>query len=147
MMTAFGFGSGDMTSDVPDGDRRIFRRLPAKPGAMAFFDGVKAFGQIAEIGLGGLSFYDIKTSNIFHADLLFFGQGSLEIIYGQKDFSLANLGAQIVSDQVIKGLSPSGRKTATRLYRLQFKRLSVDQLFLLKRFLLTCTDCQQCYLW
>ena len=74
-------------------------------------------------------------------------RGLVEIIYGKKDFTLNNVKVDIVSNcQTEINLTPNRIK---KVYRasIKFIELTDDELFLIKRFLVTCTSCSRCYHW
>ena len=128
-------------------DKRAYRRFLAKKGAMAFYNGVELFGNIKDISLGGLSFCVVKPNHELDTNSSIVKRGLVELIYGKKDFTLNNVKVDIVSNcQTEINLTPNRIK---KVYRasIKFIELTDDELFLIKRFLVTCTSCSRCYHW
>ena len=117
-------------------ERRRRERIYAAKGAFAFSGG--QHGQIIDANLQGLSFQYI--TGIGRGGERYvqkgMGEGSLDIVLGAYDFTLAGLPVQTVADfQVANRQNGQGRRGVRRRV-VTFGQLSPDQLFSLKRFLL-----------
>ncbi len=127
-------------------NRRGYERFNARNGVMAFFNNVKLlYGQIEDISLGGVSFFYFHSEKLDYSGPLLQPDGFVDIIYGKKDYSLRKVMAHVISDDMIDPARTSKEIITNRRCSLEFKELTSDQLFLLKRFLLTCTKYKPCY--
>lgn len=120
-------------------DRRIAQRFPVKTGALAF--NAKICGQIIDISLEGLSFHYIEQNRetpqrVIDSGKPRSGAKTLDIIFGDYNFTLNDMPIKIISDYEVNAPHPY-RSTATKRRRcVQFEKLNPEQRFWLKRFIL-----------
>lgn len=118
-------------------DRRNKERHAVKSGALAF--NAKKCGQIVNISLEGLSFQYIDTSKCGTSrqnGLRDASSETVDIMFGDYDFSLNDLPVKVVSDYQVTVQHPYRAETMKRRRCLKFGELTPEQIFRLKRFIL-----------
>lgn len=113
-------------------DRRGRERFAARKGALAFNG--RVFGPVVDASLAGICFQYITHRKWLEEDVRKCkASSSLDIVFGEHDFTLVGLPVKVVSDYQVE---QSGAVASIRRRAVTFEELTPHQLFLLKRFLL-----------
>lgn len=121
-------------------ERRKHHRFPAQDGALVFTPLIRYLGQVIDISLGGLTFsYVAPVNELNEPCILTEDIDKLDIVFGRKNFLLSNIPIQTVADFKIETFTSHNQVVMKRRHSVRFGKLSADQLFRLKRFILTMT--------
>ncbi len=126
-----------MGNQAKPNDRRHHDRYPVKNGALAF--NAKKCGQIVNISLEGVSFQYVdadKCGTPKQNASRKVSSETLDIIFGEYNFTLNDLPVEVISDYQVTMLHPYRAETMKRCRCLKFGELTPEQLFRLKRFIL-----------
>jgi hypothetical protein len=125
-----------MMSNAMTAERRRRERISAQKGAIAFSG--SQLGQIVDANLDGLCFqyYTSTSKTTGRSALEEMGKGTLDIVFGIFDFFLASLPVDTVADFQVSVLDTGKSRQIVRRRVLSFGKLTPEQLFSLKRFLL-----------
>jgi hypothetical protein len=117
-------------------ERRRRGRISAQKGAIAFSG--SQHGPIIDASLEGLCFQYVTNKNktAFRNVQEEMGKGTLDIVFGAYDFTLNGLPVKTVADFQVSNLSTEKPKRIVRRRSIAFGKLSSEQFFNLKRFLL-----------
>lgn len=143
---SFGFLSEkDQMEKTNDSERRGHERFIAKKGTMAFCNVFGPFGQVADISPGGLAVLYFRKERSPHFQPLTQREGLVEVVYGKKDLWFGKVKVDVISNILLESARYSGSMVSKWRGSLKFKELTSEQLFLLKRLLLKCTERQSFY--
>ncbi len=125
-----------MMRNAMTAERRRKERISARKGAIAFSD--RRYGQIIDASLDGLCFqYYTSTSKTTDRNVQEErGKGKLDIVFGAFDFFLVSLPVATVADFQVSLLDTGKSRQIIRRRVLSFGKITAEQLFRLKRFLL-----------
>jgi hypothetical protein len=127
---------GNMAESVNSSDRRRSERVAANRGALAFNG--RLYGQIVDASLEGLCFQYIShrkggaERNVRKCK----ATGSLDVVFGEQDFTLVGLPVKSIADYQVSSGQEDEPPVHIRRRVVTFEKLSPQELFLLKRFLL-----------
>ena len=125
-----------MAESIDKKNRRRSERIVAKRGALAFNG--RQLGPIVDASVEGLCFQYItrkpgkEVRNVRKCK----ATGSVDIVYGEHDFSLIGLPVKSISDYLVPSQQDFGQEVQIRRRVVTFEELGSHELFLLKRFLL-----------
>ena len=120
-------------------ERRKHPRFPAEEGALVFASCSKYLGQIIDVSMGGLTFRYVTSAaeqNILCDDE---DINRLDIVVGRKNFLLYEVPIKRIADHEIETFHSYNQLFVKRRCGVRFCELTADQLFRLKRFILTMT--------
>lgn len=132
--------SGDNNIALQEREKRRYRRFHARDGVIAYWR--DSYGKVVDIGLGGVSFcYTGGNHNPFLAlTERHRPYDKLELIFGRNNLYLPDIEVRVVFDRRLVIDEENVRLIGDHICGLSFGRMTNDQFFLLKSFILTGTD-------
>lgn len=120
-------------------ERRKHPRFPVKEGALVFASCSSYLGQIVDVSMGGLTFRYVTPAAPQNPLCKLEDVDRVDIVFGRKNFLLNDVPIKTVDDLEIGTFDSYNQQFVKRRRGVRFRDLTADQLFRLKRFILTMT--------